>query len=134
MYRTHPYKVEGISVFHVETNYFVSDIQMSKRSRDDDIEMGTEPLGPRVAKRKVLELQAAERAKKEAASQKREVGKKLRADVDDLSGLFGKISAHTTGELQPIHDTDMEGMGRRRRRRHTRKHKKSKKSKKTRKH
>lgn len=106
---------------------------MSKRSRDDDVEMGTEPMGPRLAKRKLLETQAMERAKKEAAAQKREVGKKLRADVDDLSGLFGNMKA-STGELQPIEDTDMSGLGRRRKRRHTRKHKKAKKSKKTRKH
>jgi len=87
---------------------------MSKRQRDDEMDISV-PLGMRPSKRKAIENQVAEKAKKDASAQKREVSKKLRADVDDLSSLFGK-------------------MGQGRRRRHTRKVKKTKKSKKTRKH
>jgi hypothetical protein len=104
---------------------------MSKRSREDSNMMDMEEsLGPRSAKRRVLEMQDAERAKKEAAAQKRVVAKKLRGEVDDLAGLFGQMKASE----HPENAMEMEGQGRRRRRRHTRKHKKSKKSKKTRKH
>lgn len=89
---------------------------MSKRQRDEmDMSEESVPLGMRASKRKAIEIQAAEKAKKDASAQKREVSKKLRADVDDLSSLFGK-------------------MGQGRRRKHTRKVKKTKKSKKTRKH
>ena len=89
---------------------------MSKRARDEDV------LGPRSAKRKAMDVSAQEKAKKEAAAEKREVNKKLRGEVDDLAGLFGTMKA-----------SEQDGQGRRRRRR-TRKHKKAKKGKKTRKH
>lgn len=103
---------------------------MSKRSRDDDVMMN-EALGPRSAKRKALEVMAEDKAKKDVAADKRQVNKQLRAEVDDLAGMFGKMSA-SSGE--PGAAMDMEGQGRRRRRHKTRKNKKSKKSKKTRKH
>jgi len=103
---------------------------MSKRGRDDDVMMD-EPLGPRSAKRKALEVMGEEKAKKEVAAEKRQVNKQLRAEVDDLAGMFGKMNASAD---EPAADMDMDGKGRRRRRRKTRKHKKSKKSKKTRKH
>ena len=96
---------------------------MSKRSRGDDDIVMEETLGPRTAKRKALSDMAVEKAKKDAVAQKREVSKKLRADVDYMAGLFGKMSAA---------ESSMDGQGRRKRR--TRKQKKSKKSKKTRKH
>ena len=92
---------------------------MSKRARDEDMEPS---LGPRSAKRKAMDVSAQEKAKKEAAAEKREVNKKLRGEVDDLAGLFGTMKA-----------SEQDGQGRRRRRR-TRKHKKAKKGKKTRKH
>jgi hypothetical protein len=99
---------------------------MSKRGRDEmDID---ESLGPRSAKRKALEILSEDKAKKDVAAQKREVNKKLRGEVDDLAGLFGKMKS--SDEEEDV----MQGQGRRRRRRHTRKQKKSKKSKKTRKH
>ena len=43
---------------------------MSKRTRDSNAMDIDEPLGPRAAKKKVLDIQAQERAKKDAASQK----------------------------------------------------------------
>lgn len=96
---------------------------MSKRARDEDMAGVEEPsLGPRSAKRKAMDVSAQEKAKKEAAAEKREVNKKLRGEVDDLAGLFGTMKA-----------SEQDGQGRRRRRR-TRKHKKAKKGKKTRKH
>lgn len=90
-------------------------------------------LAPRSAKRKAMDVLAADAAVKEKAAKKRIVAKKLRADVDDLAGLFGKMKS---SEDEPVaQDVDMEGQGRRRRRRRsTRKHRKGKKSKKTRKH
>lgn len=97
---------------------------MSKRARDEDMAGVEEPsLGPRSAKRKAMDVSAQEKAKKEAAAEKREVNKKLRGEVDDLAGLFGTMKA-----------SDQDGQGRRRRKRGTRKHKKAKKGKKTRKH
>lgn len=104
---------------------------MSKRSRDEEGDiMMEESLGPRSAKRKALDVLAESKAKSDAAAQKRVVAKKLRAELDDLAGLFGQMKASNASEGA----MDMEGQGRRRRRRHTRKQKKSKKSKKTRKH
>jgi hypothetical protein len=103
---------------------------MSKRGRDEDVMMD-EPLGPRSAKRKAIEVMSVDKAKQDVAAEKRQVNKKLRAEVDDLAGLFGKMDA-SSGE--PAAAMEMDGQGRRRRRRKTRKHKKSKKSKKTRKH
>jgi len=87
--------------------------------------------GPRSAKRKAIEMMGEEPAAKEHAAKKRIVAKKLRAEVDDLAGLFGKMKS-TEDEPTAV-DISMDGQGRRRRK-HTRKHKKSKKSKKTRKH
>jgi hypothetical protein len=112
---------------------------MSKRTRDSNtMDIDSEPLGPRAAKKKVLEMQAQERAKKEVAAKKREVNKKLRADVDDLSDLFGNMKSSSqepnVDDLSNMMgNMSTEGKGRRKRR-HTRKSKKSKKSKKTRKH
>ena len=103
---------------------------MSKRGRDEDVMMD-EPLGPRSAKRKAIEVMSVDKAKQDVAAEKRQVNKKLRAEVDDLAGLFGKM---TSSSDEPAAAMDMEGQGRRRRRRKTRKHKKSKKSKKTRRH
>jgi hypothetical protein len=103
---------------------------MSKRGRDEDVMMD-EPLGPRSAKRKAIEVMSVDKAKQDVAAEKRQVNKQLRAEVDDLAGMFGKMNASSA---EPAAAMDMEGQGRRRRRRKTRKHKKSKKSKKTRKH
>ena len=94
-----------------------------KRGRDEDMAGVEDVLGPRSAKRKAMDVSAEEKAKKEAAAEKREVNKKLRGEVDDLAGLFGTMKA-----------ADQDGQGRRRRKRGTRKHKKAKKGKKTRKH
>jgi len=110
---------------------------MSKRTRDSSAMDIDEPLGPRAAKKKVLDIQAQERAKKDVAAQKRQVNKKLRADVDDLSNLFGNMkSSSQEPNVDDLSDMmghmSTEGKGRRRRR--TRKSKKSKKTKKTRKH
>jgi hypothetical protein len=102
---------------------------MSKRSRDDDVTMD-EPLGARSAKRKALDVFAEGKAKQDAAAEKRQVNKKLRAEVDDLAGMFGNMKA---SEDKPA-AMDVDGRGRRRSRRKTRKIKKGKKSKKTRKH
>jgi hypothetical protein len=109
---------------------------MSKRTRDSNTMDIDEPLGPRAAKKKVLDIQAQERAKKDVAAQKRQVNKKLRADVDDLSNLFGNMKSNSQESVDDLSDMmghmSTEGKGRRRRR--TRKSKKSKKTKKTRKH
>ena len=109
---------------------------MSKRTRDSNTMDIDEPLGPRAAKKKVLDIQAQERAKKDVAAQKRQVNKKLRADVDDLSDLFGNMKSNSQESVDDLSDMmghmSTEGKGRRRRR--TRKSKKSKKTKKTRKH
>jgi hypothetical protein len=83
---------------------------MSKRSREEDVTMD-ESLGIRAAKKKVLEMNEAERAKKAVAANKREVNKKLRSDVDDLSNLFGNMTATTPPEA----NMEIEGSGRRRR-------------------
>jgi hypothetical protein len=83
---------------------------MSKRSREEDVTMD-ESLGMRAAKKKVLESSEAERAKKVVAANKREVNKKLRSDVDDLSNLFGNMKATTPAEQ----DVAMDGSSRRRR-------------------
>lgn len=83
---------------------------MSKRSREEDTATD-ESLGIRPAKKKVLESSEAERAKNIAAANKRELNKKLRSDVDNLSGLFGKMTA--TAPTEPA--MDIEGSGRRRR-------------------
>lgn len=83
---------------------------MSKRGREEDVTMD-ESLGMRAAKKKVLESSEAERAKKVAAATKREVNKKLRSDVDDLSNLFGNMTATTA----PEPNMEIEGSGRRRR-------------------
>lgn len=109
---------------------------MSKRQREQgDTFMTEQSLGPRSAKRKAVDMMAAESAKKQAESEKRKESKRLRAEVDDLAGLFGKMkSSDEPSGVEPSGDVNMEGRGRRRRRTHTRKHKKSKKSKKTRKH
>ena len=104
---------------------------MSKRGRDEDVMMD-EPLGPRSAKRKAIEVMSVDKAKQDASAEKRQVNKQLRAEVDDLAGMFGKMNASSADE--PAAAMDMDGKGRRRRRRKTRKHKKGKKSKKTRKH
>ena len=91
----------------------------------------SDTTGSRSAKRKAIEIMGEEPAAKEHAAKKRIVARKLRADVDDLAGLFGKMKS---SEDEPTAvDVQMDGQGRRRRR-HTRKHKKSKKSKKSRKH
>jgi hypothetical protein len=103
---------------------------MSKRARDEDVKMD-EPLGPRSAKRKAIEVMSVDKAKQEASAEKRQVNKQLRAEVDDLAGMFGKMSSSAE---EPAAAMQMDGQGRRRRRRKTRKHKKSKKSKKTRRH
>ena len=102
---------------------------MSKRSRDDDVVMD-EPLGERSAKRKAIAVMGVDKAKQDASAEKRQVNKKLRAEVDDLEGMFGSMKA---SEDKPA-AMDVDGRGRRRSRRKTRKTKKTKKSKKTRKH
>lgn len=91
----------------------------------------SETLGPRSAKRKALDMFAESAADKEKAAKKRIVAKKLRAEVDDLADLFGKMKS--SDDVPQAVDIEMSGEGRRRRRR-TRKHRKGKKSKKTRKH
>ena len=65
---------------------------MSKRSRDDDTMM-SEPLGPRSATRKAMEVMAEEKAKQDVSAEKRQVNKKLRAEVDDLADMFGKMKS-----------------------------------------
>ena len=102
---------------------------MSKRSRDDDVMMD-ESLGPRSAKRKAIAIMGEDKAKQDASAEKRQVNKKLRAEVDDLAGMFGSMKA---SDDKPA-GMDVDGRGRRRSRRKTRKTKKGKGSKKTRKH
>lgn len=77
---------------------------MSKRSREEDVTMN-ESLGMRAAKKKVLEASEAERAKKIASANKRENNKKLRSDMDDMTNLFGQMSATNPPEA----NMDIEG-------------------------
>jgi hypothetical protein len=107
---------------------------MSKRSRDDDVMMN-EPLGPRSAKRKALNILAEEKAKQDASAEKRQVNKKLRAEVDDLAGLFGSMKASDQGAAPAAMDVEMDMAARGRRRKTRKRSKKSRKGrKKTRKH
>ena len=96
---------------------------MSKRSRDDIVM--NEPLGPRTAKRKAMDVMAEEKKKSDVSAEKRQVNKKLRADVDDLAGMFGKM----TSSDEPAAAMEMDGQGRRRRRKTKRRNtKKTRKS------
>lgn len=96
---------------------------MSKRPRDEIVM--NEPLGPRTAKRKAMDVMAEEKKKSDVSAEKRQVNKKLRADVDDLAGMFGKM----TSSDEPAGAMEMDGQGRRRRRKTKRRHaKKTRKS------
>jgi hypothetical protein len=92
---------------------------MSKRSQDD-----IEPLGPRNAKRKAMDAMAEEKKKGDVSAEKRQVNKKLRADVDDLAGMFGKMSSSDQAPAA----MDMDGQGRRHRKTKRRKTKKTRKA------
>lgn len=95
---------------------------MSKRSRDEIVI--NEPLGPRTAKRKAMDVMAEEKKKSDISAEKRQVNKKLRADVGDLAGMFGKM----TSSDEPPAAMEMDGQGRKRRktkRRHAKKTRKT---------
>lgn len=94
---------------------------MSKRSYDDVVM--NEPLGPRTAKRKAMDVMAEEKKKSDISAEKRQVNKKLRGDVDDLAGMFGKMSSSD----QPPVAMGMDGQGRRHRKTKRRKTKKTRK-------